>query len=253
MKVSIITVCFNSERTIEDTLKSISCQSYDNIEHVVIDGGSSDRTVSIIENYKLHDLVFLSEPDQGIYDAFNKGLHFATGDIVGFLNSDDQFYSDTVVEKIVRSFEEFDIDGIYGDVIYFKGNDPSSVRRLYKSKKFDKRKLKFGLMPAHPSLYVKRRCYEKVGGFKTHFRIAGDFEFICRYFGLQEFKSIYIEEIFVKMRMGGATAITFSNILKINKEIRQACAENGIKTTYINLYRRYFSKILEFGIFFSKN
>jgi glycosyltransferase involved in cell wall biosynthesis len=197
MKVSIITVCFNSEKTIEDTLKSVQYQTYPNIEYIVIDGNSKDCTNEIVGKYKDVVSVHISEPDNGLYDAMNKGIKLATGDIIGVLNSDDILENDNTIESIVKAIGNF--DGVYGDVGFYAAHNFADKKRHYSSKGFSKAKFSRGMMPAHPSFYVRKECYEKAGLYRTDFKIASDFDMVLRIFSLPNTSFTYLKEEIVKM------------------------------------------------------
>ena len=243
-KVSVITVCFNSSNTIKRTLDSVNHQTYLNIEHIIIDGNSVDKTLKIVNQHKHRPGPIISEADRGIYDAMNKGLVKASGDIICFLNSDDEFHSSNLVAEVVAEFENDQLDLVYGDVIY-ESKERKPIR-YYKSKSFTADKLRFGFMPAHPSLFIRANIYKVLRGFRPDFKIAGDFEICCRIFQIPNLRTCYLERPFVNMQMGGASAVSFSNILLVNREILEACLSNGIKTNYLNLFIRYFLKLYEF-------
>ena len=227
MKVSIITVCFNSEKTIEDTLKSIKSQTYSNIEHIVVDGLSKDNTNQIVSKYSDTVSIHISEKDDGLYDAMNKGLSLATGDIVGILNSDDVLADKSVIDKIVAGFDGDNVDAVYSDLIYVSEHDLNKPTRLYSSKVFSKRMIKFGLMLPHPTFYVRKRCYDSLGGYKTNYRVAADFELLTRFMS-KGIKSIRLPIISVKMREGGISSSGLLWRVHQNFEIVRACKENGI-------------------------
>lgn len=243
LKVSVITVCFNSAETIGRTIASVNAQTYGNIEHIVIDGGSTDETLKIIFKHKKCKGPVQSEPDRGIYDAMNKGMERATGDVVCFLNSDDEYASTTLIADVVNEMHCKGLDVVYGDVVYV--SPEGKEVRHYSSQGFSPLKLKYGFMPAHPSLFVRSSVYRDVGGFKPHFKIAGDFEMCCRLFSRIGLKYDYLERPFVKMLTGGASAFSFASAARVNHEIREACRLNGIKTNYIKLCSRYFKKFWE--------
>ena len=228
MKVSIITVCFNSDKTIEDTLKSVSNQTYKNIEHIVIDGNSSDKTNSIIEKFSDSVSIHVSEPDKGLYDAMNKGIKLATGDIVGILNSDDIFASDDSVANLVSGFDD-SVDGVYSDLVYVKEQNLSKITRLYSSKIFKKNLIRFGIMLPHPTFYVRKSCYEKFGYYKTDYRVAADFELIARFIS-KNIKLNRINSVTVKMREGGISSSGLAWRVHQNFEIVKACRANNINT-----------------------
>lgn len=245
LKVSIITVSFNSSKTIQKTLESVNQQSYADIEHLIIDGGSSDKTLDIVSKCKKRPGIIISETDKGIYDAMNKGLEMANGDIICFLNSDDCYYSQNSVAAITDEFVKHDLDVIYGDVIYedFSGRKV----RYYSSKKFSPLKLKFGFMPAHPSLFVRKNIYKQVGYYQPKYKIAGDFEMCCRLFQMPFLRTRYLAVPFVKMLTGGASSFSLSNVALVNREIREACLINGIYTNYPMILSRYLAKFKEFN------
>lgn len=246
LKVSIITVCYNSEDTIEDTIKSISQQSYSNIEYIVIDGRSSDRTNEIIGYYDSAVSIHVSENDSGLYDAMNKGIALSTGDIVGILNSDDVFYDNNSIQDIVSKFvEDATLDAVYADVGFYDKSLKSKIRH-YSSKGFSFSKLKFGIMPAHPSLYVKRSCFDVVGHYSLSYKIAADFDMVVRLFSKLKFRSKYLPKELVKMRVGGISTSGFKSTMLLNKEILQSLAINGIASSYFHLVLKYPKKIFGF-------
>jgi glycosyltransferase involved in cell wall biosynthesis len=245
MKVSIITAAYNSAATIRDTLESVKLQDYKNIEHILIDGGSKDETVSIIRSYP-HVANWVSEKDKGLYDAINKGIIMATGDVIGILNSDDFFPDGQVVSKIVSAFNEKHVDAVYGNVAFVKPGNLGKVVRLYSSKKFTPRKFAFGYMPAHPSFYVKRSVHEEHGLYKTDYKIAADYELLMRLIYKGAISYTYIEEVFVMMRTGGLSNRNLLSRYTLNKEIVKACRENGVNTNMAILSLKYFNKVFEF-------
>ena len=228
IKVSIITVVYNNKETIKDAIESVLSQTYENIEYIVIDGASTDGTVEVIEKYADKIDTFVSEPDKGIYDGLNKGISLATGDVIGFLHSDDLFENEYVVEKIANAFLEHNVDSIYGDLTYVKKDDVSKVIRFWKSGEFTPKKLKFGWMPPHPTFYVKRTIYEKFGAFDTSFKIAGDYDTILRFLGRERISTYYIPEVLVKMRVGGESNKSIRNLLQKSKEDLIAMKKNGV-------------------------
>ena len=227
MKISLITVCYNSAKTIEDTLRSVQSQSYRNIEYIIIDGGSTDETNRIISEYENIVTVHISEADEGLYDAMNKGVERASGDIVGILNSDDVLSDNFVLEKIASALKDKDIDAVYSDLIYVSENDLTKPTRLYSSKIFSKGMIRFGIMIPHPTFYVKKECYERLGFYKTNYRVAADFELITRFLtrGIKVHRLPFIS---VKMREGGVSSSGVLWRIHQNFEIVRACRENGI-------------------------
>lgn len=246
MKVSIVTVCYNNESTIAYTIDSVLNQSYNNIEYIIIDGYSLDQTKKIIASYGDRVDHFISEPDKGIYNAMNKGIKIATGDIIGILNADDFFTNEKIIEKIVEEFESNNLDAVYGDVQFVKPDKINKVVRYYSSKKFNLNKFKYGIMPAHPSFYVKSEAFKKYGYYKEDYRIASDFEILIRFLYTFKMAHSYVEFPFVTMRTGGISNKSLKSRFILNKEILRACRENGIKTNLLYIYSKYFKKLLEF-------
>jgi glycosyltransferase involved in cell wall biosynthesis len=246
LKFSIITVSFNSSQTIPNTVNSVLAQTFPNLEYIIIDGASSDGTQAIVKSFGNKITKFISEPDQGIYDAINKGIRHASGDIIGILNSDDVFYNDTVIEKVAKVFESENPDAIYGDVQFVDHN--GSVVRYYSSKRFSPGKFRFGFMPAHPSFYAKRELFEKYGNYKTDYLIAADYELLIRFLYVNKIKTRYIEMPFVSMLKGGVSNKSIKSNVVLNREILRACKENGISTNYLFIYSKYFRKVFELWI-----
>jgi glycosyltransferase involved in cell wall biosynthesis len=242
--VSVITACHNSAKTIAGTLKSVCDQSFHNIEHVVVDGGSTDETLDIIHRVSVSKL--LSEPDRGIYDALNKGIALSTGDIIAFLNSDDIYAGNDVIECVAEQFMAHSLDAVYGDVAFVKDDDLDRVVRLYSSKRFRPSRIAWGWMPAHPTLFVSRRIFERYGAFKTDYRIAGDFEFVARVFSAPNLRYRYVPKVLVKMRTGGISTRGWRTTLLLNREVLRACRENGINTNYLKILSKYPEKVIEF-------
>ena len=239
-------MAFNSSGTISHTIRSVLQQSYPNIEYIIIDGGSTDGTVDIVNSYGTSISKFVSEPDNGMYDAINKGIKLATGDVIGTLNSDDFFCNNTVVQKIADAFNEESTDAVLGDVQFVDTKDNTRIFRYYSSKRFHPGKFKYGFMPAHPGFYVRRNFFETLGYYKTDYKIAADYELLIRFLYTHKIRYRYLSMPFVSMKRGGVSNKSiFSNFL-LNKEIARACRENGIKTNYLNIYSKYFFKIFEF-------
>ncbi len=228
MKVSIITASYNNVDTIEATIESILSQTYPHIEYIVVDGGSMDGTIDIIKKYNTAIDKWVSGPDKGIYDALNKGLEMATGDIVGFLHADDILYDYFVINNIVRVFQADRCHAVYGDLIYVARNDTRNIVRFWKSCKFQPKLLKKGWMPPHPTLFVHKEVYEKYGKFNTSLRIAADYDLVLRFFSQPGFESRYLPHVFVRMRIGGASNKSLGNILLKSQEDYTAMKSNGI-------------------------
>lgn len=248
MKVSIITAAYNAEKTIEDTIKSILKQSYTDIEYIIVDGCSKDRTVDIIKKYEPEfkgRLKWISEKDKGIYDAMNKGIRMATGDIIGILNSDDFFTSDDIISTVNETFEKHNPDAIYGDIHFVNDSNLNKTVRYYSSKIFRRGLMRFGFIPAHPSFYIKRECFGKFGLYNTSYKIAADFEFLLRTIFIGNIKTIYVPKDFVTMRTGGASTSGISSHRLIMKEHLRAFKENNVFTNRFLLSMRYIYKIFE--------
>ena len=247
MKISIITVVWNNERTIKDAMDSVLSQTYKNIEYIIIDGASTDGTVEIIQSYGDKITKFVSEKDNGLYDAMNKGIGLATGDIVGILNSDDFYIDEFVIEKVVKEFKSKNVDSVYADLVFVKSDNLDKVVRYYDSSHFSSEKFAYGWMPAHPTFFVKKEVYQKYGLFKTDYKIAADYELLTRFLGKNNVSSSYIKEPIVKMRIGGASTSGIKSNYILNKEIIRACSENGIYTNWLMVLSKYPKKIL--GLF----
>lgn len=229
MKISIITVCYNSEKTITDTLESVRKQKNVDVEHILIDGGSSDSTLQIIKQYS-HVSKLISEPDNGIYDAMNKGIKLATGDIVGTLNADDFYASEDVLQTVKESFSNKEVDACYADLVYVKEKNINQVVRFWKSNPYKQGLFKSGWMPAHPTFFARSSVYAKYGLFDLSYKIAADVELLFRFIERNKIKTLYIPKLFVKMRLGGTTNKSFKNIWVQNQEIVQM-----LKSVYPNL------------------
>ncbi|MFH1148743.1 MAG: glycosyltransferase family 2 protein [Pseudomonadota bacterium] len=249
MKVSIITVVYNNRETIRDAINSVLSQSYDHIEYIIIDGASTDGTVDVINEaikaYSKRSIRVLSEKDSGIYDAMNKGIRLATGDIVGILNSDDMYENNRCVSTVVSEFQRRGVDSIFADLVYVRRDNPEKSVRYYGSGSFSPHKFAFGWMPAHPTFFVRRECYEKYGKHKTDYIIAADYELLVRFLARYGISYSYIPKVLVRMRMGGISTKSLKSNWILNREILRACAENGIKTNIFKVLSKYPGKILQ--------
>jgi glycosyltransferase len=233
MKVSIITAVYNNQKHIAECVKSVVEQDYENLEYIIIDGNSSDNTLIRITPFEKGIKTIVSEPDQGLYDALNKGVSIATGDVIGFLHSDDILPSKKVVSKIAQQFREGGFDAVYGDLQYVKESNLDTIVRNWKSCEFEKGMLRKGWMPPHPSLYVKKKFYQKLGGFNINYKIAADYDWMLRLFSDSNLITSYIPEVIVKMRIGGKSNGSIKGILQKTKEDYIALRENdcgGIRT-----------------------
>jgi len=246
MKVSIITATFNSATTIADTLKSIASQDHGDIEHLVVDGCSTDDTLAVVAAFPGLRRV-ISEPDAGIYDAMNKGIGLAGGEIIGILNSDDVYEDEQVIRDVVQAFEADEtLDMLYGDLVYVKTDDLNRIVRRWTSAPYTRRFFERGHVPPHPTLFVRRRVYEQAGRFDLQYRLAADYEFMLRAFKKHHFKILHLPRLMVRMRLGGATNVSFSNIAKGNREIIQAWKNNGFKVPLLLMPLRVLKRIRQF-------
>ena len=244
MKISIITITFNSAKTIQRALDSVQSQTYKDIEHIIVDGASTDGTKELIETYaKAHKNVrWISEKDKGIYDALNKGIRLATGDIIGFLHSDDVFYSPDSIGQIAAAFEDEQVDVVYGDLQYCKG--PKVVRR-WKSNDFNPCALKYGWMPPHPTVYVRREVYQQVGEYDEWFRISADYDMMLRIF-TAGYKSKYIPEVLVSMESGGASNKNTKARLSKTQEDYIVLKKNHVGAGYLTVACKQLRKLRQF-------
>lgn len=247
MKITIITVVYNNERTIKDAVESVLGQTYKNIEYVIIDGKSKDNTVSIIKEYENKLGFFVSEKDNGLYDAMNKGIQCATGDVIGILNSDDLYQDFNVISDVMEQFNiDADLDILYGNLVYVKSDDTNKIVRNWKCKPYYDRFFENGNVPPHPALFVKRSVYDKVGLFNLDYKLAADYELMLRMLKKHDFKIKYIDRLIVKMRLGGATNQSFTNIINQNKEIVRSWKDNSLKAPIYLMPVRIFKRLIQF-------
>lgn len=244
MKISIITVCYNSEKTIEDTIQSVLSQNYNDIEYIIVDGESKDSTMTIVGKYTDKIDKIISEPDKGIYDAMNKGIEVATGEVVGILNSDDFYASSSVISEVVKSIGE--TDSVYGDLDYVDSEDTSKIVRRWISKTYSHGMFLKGWMPPHPTFFVKKSCYDELGLYSLDLKSAADYELMLRFIHKHKISTSYIKKCLVKMRVGGESNVSFKNRLRANKEDRLAWKMNGLKPNFLTLIRKPLSKLSQF-------
>jgi glycosyltransferase involved in cell wall biosynthesis len=235
MKISIITVCYNSAKTIGETLRSVREQTYSDIEHIVIDGGSNDNTLGVVKAEGAQVAKVVSERDNGIYDAMNKGITLASGEIIGFINADDFYASPEVLAKVAVLFDDPNIDVCYGDLCYVNQIDTSAVVRYWQSSDFRSGAFAEGWCPPHPTFFVRREIYERFGVFDLSYRIAADVELMMRFLEVRSVRAKYLPEVLVKMRMGGTTNRNLTNIVKQNKEILRALRKHGLRSSMVRL------------------
>lgn len=245
MKVSIITTTFNSASTIRDTIESVIAQDHTNIEYIIVDGSSKDDTMNIVKSYGNKISHIISERDKGIYDAMNKGIRVATGDIIGILNSDDFFTSTDVISTVVKNFIQNDIDALYGDVHFVHPNNLNKLVRFYSSKIFKPSLFRYGFMPAHPSFYMRKCCYDLYGLYALDYKIASDYDLLIRYLYKHKVKYQYVQKDFVTMRTGGVSNENMKSRIVLNREIIRACNRYGIRTNMFLLSLKYLYKIFE--------
>lgn len=247
MKISIITVVYNNEKTIKDAIESVLGQTYENIEYVIIDGKSKDNTVSIIREYESKLGFFVSEKDNGLYDAMNKGIQSATGDVIGILNSDDLYQDLDVIVDVMEQFNnDSKLDLLYGNLVYVKSDNVNKIVRNWKCKPYYDRFFENGNVPPHPALFVKRSVYDKVGLFNLDYKLAADYELMLRMLRKYDFKIKYIDRLIVKMRLGGATNQSFTNIINQNKEIIRSWKDNSLKAPFYLMPVRIFKRLIQF-------
>lgn len=247
MKISIITACYNSSATIGDTLKSVALQDYAYIEHIIVDGASTDDTLKIVGKFP-HVSTIISEQDNGIYDAMNKGINIAQGDVIGILNSDDVYTNKNVISEVMKRFEHSDIDVVYADLQYVHYSDLNKITRTWHSGAFSKKKFYFGWMPPHPTFFVRKTVYENIGTFNCSLRSAADYEFMLRALLKNDHKAAYIPEVLVKMRTGGMSNATLSHRIRANREDREAWRLNNIKPYFFTIPFKPLRKVLQFII-----
>ncbi|MBD3797018.1 MAG: glycosyltransferase [Campylobacterales bacterium] len=228
MKISIITSVYNNASTIEDAIRSVLSQDYSDIEYIVVDGASSDGTVEIIKKYEGQISKFVSEKDKGIYDGLNKGIALATGDVIGFLHSDDIYGDAHIISEVVEAFEKNGTDSIYGDLVYVDKQDTDKIFRYWKSGAYSYKKLTQGWMPPHPTFFVKKACYDKYGDFDLSFGIAADYDFMLRLLGKHKITTAYLPKVLYKMRVGGASNRSLKNIIQKSREDLRAMKKNGV-------------------------
>ncbi|SMO39003.1 glycosyltransferase [Saccharicrinis carchari] len=245
MTVSIITATYNAGKTFESALRSVINQTHPHIEYIVVDGGSSDQTLKIADTYKAFIHHFISEPDRGIYDALNKGIEMATGDVIAFLHADDLLDDDTTIATIVEEFERTKADAIYGDLEYVQFQNPDKVIRYWQSKTFKPALLKAGWMPPHPTLFLKAQVFKEIGKFNIDYKIAADYDFILRFFSNGKYVAEYVPMVITRMRVGGTSNNSLKNIWIKSKEDLRALKQNKVGNV-LSLIWKNVSKLPQF-------
>ncbi|MBI5611893.1 MAG: glycosyltransferase [Gammaproteobacteria bacterium] len=246
MKISVITVVLNAADTIEDTLRSVASQTYSSVEHIVVDGGSTDGTLSIIERHRGRIATLIAEPDRGIYDAMNKGIDAASGDLVGMLNADDVYIDEHVLEKIARAFADPAIGACYADLVYVDRSDLDKIVRYWQSCPYTDGLFERGWLPAHPTFFLRRELYRRYGGFDLRYRFQADFELTMRLLAVHKVRSVYLPEVLVKMRMGGVSNRSVWNVIQGNLEAYRACRLHGLKVSPLFIARKILSRLPQF-------
>lgn len=246
MKISIITVCYNSAETIEDTIQSVASQTYGNVEYIVVDGNSKDATLEIVKKYPNVISKWVSEKDNGIYDAMNKGISMATGDIIGILNADDVYTNSNVLSDVMKRFEDESVQGVYGDLKYVQKENLQKVIRFWKSGEYAEGKFFQGWMPPHPTFYVRKSVYEKFGKYRLDMPSASDYEFMLRVIHVNKIKLSYLPQVLVLMREGGMSNKSLQHRINANKDDRRAWQVNGVQPKFYTLYLKPLSKLLQF-------
>lgn len=246
MKISIITIAYNSAETIEATIQSVIAQDYTDVEYIIIDGASKDATMDVVDRYRDQVAVVVSEPDQGIYDAMNKGVARATGEIVGILNSDDFYADNKVLSNVVTRFKESGAEAVYADLVYVERDNPSKVVRYWKSKPYKPGMFRKGWMPAHPTFFLKNECYRAHGAYSTELRSAADYELMLRMLEKHKISAVHLPRVLTKMRVGGQSNVSLKNRILANKEDRRAWKMNGLTPAWYTLTVKPLSKLSQF-------
>lgn len=246
MKISIITVCFNSQDYIRSTIESVLSQDYHDIEYIVIDGNSTDGTVEIIKSFGNKISKWISEPDLGIYDAMNKGINLATGEVIGIVNSDDFFHRNDSISKVVETLKKYPVQSVFADIIFVRRDNPEKVVRYFSSQNFKPWKMRFGFMPAHPTFFTYKTNFTKYGSYDSSFDIGADFELLLRFLYKNSISYKYIPIDLMKMRTGGVSTRSLKSTLTINKENLRAFRINKYYTNYVFLFSRYFIKVFHY-------
>lgn len=244
-KISVVTAVYNRHKTVGQALDSVFSQSYPMVESIVIDGASTDGTLAVLEPYRSRLGVLISEHDQGIYDALNKGIKHASGDVVGFLHADDVFENSEVLAKVAASFQDPTVDAVYGDLVYVRHDDIGKVIRYWRSGLYDDGALARGWMPPHPTFYVRRSVYERLGGFDTRYRIAADYDSVLRFLAIGKVRTIYIPEVLVRMRAGGISNRSVSMVIRKSLEDFEILRRNKVGGV-VSLLQKNFRKLNQF-------
>ena len=246
MKISIITVCYNSADTLAESLDSVASQNYSDIEHIIVDGGSDDVTEGVVNEKGWRVAVWRSESDQGVYDGMNKGLLLASGEVIGFLNADDVYMHSDVLTKVAATMADSAIDACYANLVYVDRKQTSRVIRHWTSQNYEPGLFEKGWMPAHPTFFVRKSVYERLGGFNLRYRLQSDFDLALRFIGIHDIRTRYIPEVWVRMRMGGMSNNSIRNVIRGNIEAYLSCRANGLKVLPWFILSKVFSRLPQF-------
>ncbi|MHC4153363.1 MAG: glycosyltransferase family 2 protein, partial [Planctomycetota bacterium] len=246
MKVSIVTVCLNSGQTLEDTVRSVLGQDYEDIEYIIVDGGSTDGTTKVLDKY--HDRIskFVSEPDKGTYDAMNKGIKMATGEVVGFLNAGDFYATDNAISSVVACLQKTDVDVVYADLDDVAQYNPAKTVRRWRSESYREGLFEKGWQPPHPTFFVKKRLFDDYSGFDLDYRISADYEIMLRFLKKYKVRSCHIPKVLVKMRTGGKSNRSLWQIIRANIECYQAWQKNGLQISPLIMLSKPASKLVQY-------
>ncbi|NEM98881.1 glycosyltransferase family 2 protein [Pontibacter burrus] len=246
MKISIITIVYNNRETIADAIESVLGQTYPDVEYIIVDGQSTDGTVEVIQRYGNRISKFISERDNGLYDAINKGISLATGEVIGLLHSDDIFYSTESIAQVARAFQDYHTDSVYADLLYVQKANIAKVVRNWVSGNYKRENFLLGWMPPHPTFYVKREVYERLGLYNTSFKSAADYELMLRYLYKHNISTIYLPEVLVRMRVGGKSNVTLKNRIRANQEDYRAWRINGLNPPFYTRFLKPLRKLVQF-------
>ncbi len=246
MNISIITVCYNAADTLSDTLDSVASQNYSDVEHIIVDGGSVDGTEEVVKDKGWRVAVWRSESDQGVYDGMNKGLSLASGEVIGFLNADDIYMHSDVLTKVAATMADSAIDACYANLVYVDRKQTSRVIRHWTSQNYAPGLFEKGWMPAHPTFFVRKSVYEKLGGFNLRYRLQSDFDLALRFIGIHNIRTRFIPEVWVRMRMGGMSNNSIRNVIRGNIEAYSSCRANGLKVPPWFILGKLFSRLPQF-------
>lgn len=246
VKITVITTVFNAVTTVRDTIQSVVDQNHPDIEHIVIDGASTDGTLDIVNKYRTSLASVVSEPDKGVYDGMNKGLRLATGEIIGFLNADDVYAHEGILKRVAEVMSDPEVDACYADLVYVDSNDSRRIVRYWKSQSYKDGLFQKGWMPAHPTFFVRRKVYERYGGFDLSYPRQSDFELTMRFLHIHRIKAVYVPEIFVRMRTGGISNSSWRGVLQGNLEAYRASKKHLPGTTPFFIVRKILSRVPQY-------